>query len=221
MRSSLSALSSFPIVGPSLFSAEKVVQIAFRDDRCAWGFFFRAYSCLLLSTEYASPPASGPSARRWLWKGQSIAVELDYTHVHTHGRKRKLLVFLLRARKRNTNNKNRHSSPSGRIAAALVRPPSRERERREQPKRRPKPIAVASDSGKGRVLVAVDFQPAVEMSVKLCSNSVRQRLPAREVSTEEMQKLQSDDGEVVDSSQQRVIADEETTACIRGVSFLH
>lgn len=182
MRSSLSALSSFPIVGPSLFSAEKVVQIAFRDDRCAWGFFFRAYSCLLISTEYASPPASGPSARRrrWLWKGQSIAVELDYTHVHTHGRKRKLLVFLLRARKRNTNNKNRHSSPSGRIAAALVRPPSRERERREQPKRRPKPtpIAVASDSGKGRLLVAVDFQPAVELSVSsvptLCGNVCQQ-----------------------------------------------
>lgn len=192
MRSSLSALSSFPIVGPSLFSAEKVVQIAFHDDRCAWGFFFRAYNCLLLSTEYASPPASGPSARRRRWKGQSIAVELDYTHVHTHGRKRKLLVFLLRARIRNANNKNRHSSPSGRIAAALVRPPSRERERREQPKRRPKPtpIAVASDSGKGKVLVAIDFQPAVELSVSsvptLCGNVCQQeKLGSEEMSATE------------------------------------
>lgn len=87
MRSSLSALSSFPIVGPSLFSAEKVVQIAFRDDRCAWGFFFRAYSCLLLSTEYASPPASGPSARRrrWLWKG-AIYSSRARLHARTHAR---------------------------------------------------------------------------------------------------------------------------------------
>lgn len=137
VRATLCALSFRSLVRP--FSAEKVVRIAFHNDRCARGSSFVPVQTLLfhrvgLSARFR-PVGGGGCCGRASY-GSTVRRKLPGASSFPPERKMK-----------RTNEK---CSPSSHPGAALVRLPFRERERGGQlrSKRCPKPTPIESDSGK-------------------------------------------------------------------------